>query len=106
MFGMVLYRLITICNQIVTAAVSSSFLLASISVSGACESWTCASLFCLYTTGEETFAIYIIFFFKKKKKILHCTVSINTDFQNTLKGFWASVREWRYNTKLGPSLSS
>lgn len=36
--------------------------------------------FCLYTTGEETFAIYI--FFNKKqeeKKILHCTVSINTD---------------------------
>lgn len=61
--------------------------------------------FCLYTTGEETFAIYIYKTKRKKKdSALHCIHKYRS--LNTLKGFWASVREWCYNTKLGPSLSS
>lgn len=32
--------------------------------------------FCLYTTGEETFAIYNLI-----KENLHCTASINTDLK-------------------------
>lgn len=41
---------------------------------------------------------------EKKDSALHCIHKYRS--LNTLKGFWASVREWCYNTKLGPSLSS
>lgn len=54
---------------------------------------------CLYTTGEETVHIYM-----KQQKSLHSIHKYRS--LNTLRAFWASVREWCYHTKLGPSLSS
>lgn len=72
--------------------------------SNACESWTCA-FFSLYTTGEETFAIYKNN--KQKKQNNSVLDGIHRyRFLNMLKGFQASVREGCYNTKLDPSLSS
>lgn len=56
---------------------------------------------CLTSVSIPQFIIYIFF----KERILHCIVCINTDLK-ILKGFWASVRECCYDTKLIPSLSS
>lgn len=53
---------------------------------------------------EEKPLLFTLEIYNNKKKALSCIYKHRSE--NNKRGFWASVRECRYNTKLDPSVSS